>query len=142
MATATSASIYLVVFNLRYAVVPGRTYSLSSVMGADELILSTALTAFLAMLAGWAVVVIGTRLYRRPPGDAARLTLAWTLFTVAIAGLPALASYVLNGPVVGWTLPDFGTFFLGFLAVLQVLFVAAAGLVLAGLAALTARLAR
>ncbi len=120
----------------------GRTYSLSSVLGADELILSTAVTASLAMLAGWAVVVIGTRLYRRSPGDAARLVLAWTLFTVTITGLPALASYVLNGPVVGWTLPDFGTFFLGFLAVLQALFVAAVGLVLAGLTALTARLTR
>lgn len=139
---AAATSVYLLVFNLRYAVVQGRTYSLSSVLSADELILSTAVTASLAMLAGWAVVVIGTRLYRRSPGDAARLVLAWTLFTVAIAGLPALISYVLNGPVVGWTLPDFGTFFLGFLAVVQALFVAAVGLVLAGLTALTARLAR
>lgn len=139
---ALGTAVYLLVFNVRYAVVQGRTYSLSSVLGADELILSTAVTASLAMLAGWAVVVIGTRLYRRSPGAAAQLALMWVLFTAAIASLPALVSYVLNGAVVGWTLPDFGTFFLGFLAVLQTLFVAAAGLILTGFSALAARLAR
>ena len=139
---ALGTAVYLLAFNLRYAVVQGRTYSLSSVLGADELILSTAVTASLAMLAGWAVVVIGTRLYRRPPGDAARLVLAWTLLTAAITSLPALVSYVLNGAIIGWTLPDFGTFFLGLLAVLQTLFVAAAGLILTGFSALAARLAR
>lgn len=132
--------VYAAIFNLRYAVVDGRTYSLSSVLGADELIGYTALTAVLALLAGWLTFTVGARIFRRSPGDAARLTLAWILLTIALVGLPALVSYALNGPVVGWTLPDFTSFFLGFLAVLQLLFIALGGLVLSGLAAGLARL--
>lgn len=131
---------YLVVFNVRYALVDRLTYSLTTVAGANELILYVAVTALLAAIVGWLVFALGMRLFSRPPGEAARLTLGWALLTVAVAGLPALVSFVWNGPVITWTLPEFWTFFVGFLAVLQILFIAVFGILFVGAAAVVARI--
>ncbi len=131
-----AALVYVALFNLRYAVLDGRTYSLSSVASANDIILYAAVTAALSLLFAWLVLAVVLRLARRAPLAAAWATLRWTLISLAVASLPALFSFVLNGPVVGWTLPDFGSFFLGFLAVLQLLFIALCGLVLSGLAAM------
>jgi len=43
---------------------------------------------------------------------------------------------VVNGVQVSWTLPEPATYFLGFLAALQLLIIAVVGLLLAGIAAL------
>ncbi len=134
--TLAAALLYLALFNLRYAVIEGRTYSLSSVTSANDIILSTATSAVLALLFAWLLLVGGLRLVRRKRPEAAWATLRGMLLTLALAGLPALVSFVLNGPVVTWTLPDSQSFFLGFLAVLQMLFIALGGLVLSGLAAI------
>ncbi len=136
---AVGALVYLVVFNVRYALLSQRTYSLTSVTGANELILYVLVTALLAFVIGWLVFVLGTRLFLRSRADAARLTLGWSLLTLAIIGLPALVSFAWNGPLIAWTLPEFWSFFLGFLGTLQGLFIAIFGIVFAGVAALLAR---
>lgn len=138
---------YLVVFNVRYALLSGRTYSLSSVLAANELIMYVAINTLLAFVVGWLVFIWGARVRpdgsatawrSKPIGSAARLTVGWALLAVAIVMLPALLSFALNGPLISWTLPDFPTFFLGFLATLQALFIAVFGLLFAGIAALIA----
>ena len=133
---------YIIVFNVRYALLSGRTYSLSSVMVANELIVYVALNTLLAFVIGWLVFALGVGLFRRPRGEAARLTVSWALLAVAIVGLPALASFAFNGPLITWTLPDFRSFFLGFLAVLQALFIAVFGILFSGVAALVSRAPR
>lgn len=133
---------YLVVFNVRYALLSHRTYSLTSVTGANELILYVLVTTLLAFIVGWLVFVLGTRLLFRSRADAARLTLGWALLTCGIVALPALVSFVLNGPLIGWTLPEFWTFFIGFLGTLQCLFIAVFGILFAGIAALLSRVRR
>lgn len=129
---------YLVAFNLRYALLSGRTYSLSSVLGANELIMYVAVNTLLAFVIGWLVFAVGVRLFARGAGEVARLTVGWALLTVAITLLPALVSFAFNGATITWILPDFRSFFLGFLATLQALFTAAFGLLFAGIAALLA----
>jgi hypothetical protein len=52
-----------------------------------------------------------------------------------------LWSFALNGATITWTLPDMGSTFLAFIALIQILLVAALGLVLTGLTALIARFA-
>jgi hypothetical protein len=136
-----AALLYHALFHLRYAFLSGRTYSLSSVLGADELILYSATTALLACLLAWLLLAAGLHLPRRGPGVAARLTIGWTFVVVVSLSLPVLYSLALNGPIVTWTLPDFLSYFVGFLSLLQILFVALLGPLLAGLAALSARLA-
>jgi hypothetical protein len=134
--------VYLLLFNVRYALLSGRTYSLTSVSGANELLMYVALNALLAFVAGWLVFALGSGLFRRTRADAARLTAGWALLAIAIAGLPAVLSFALNGPVISWTLPEFRTFFLGFLAVIQALFIAVFGILFACVAALVSRVPR
>jgi hypothetical protein len=137
-----AAVAYLVVFNFRYLVLSHRTYSLTTVTGAGELITYVLINTLLAFIIGWLVFAFGTRLFLRPAGEAVRSTLAWALLTVLITGLPALVSFVWNGPLIAWTMPEFWTFFLGFLATLQILFIALFGIIFAGVAAAVARIRR
>jgi hypothetical protein len=130
--------LYIVLFNLRYAVLDRRTYSLSSVESAEGLILYCAVTAVLALLASWLTVFLGVGGFRRLPLGASQLTLDFALATIYLVSLPALWSFVWNGAVVTWTLPDFLLMFLGFLAMIQVLVLATLGLLFAGLAGLVA----
>ena len=134
--------VYLLVFNLRYTLLNGRTYSLSSVTGANELIVYVALNTLLAFVVGWLVFALGAKLFRRPRAEAARLTVGWALLAVAIVAMPAVFSFAFNGPLIVWTLPDFRSFFLGFLATLQVLFIAVFGILFSGVAALASRAPR
>jgi hypothetical protein len=136
------SALYALAFNLRYAVIDGRTYSLSSVVSADDLIAYVATTALVAMVMGWLVAAFGVRAFRRGPRQAAGLAIRFTLLTAYVVSLPAIWSFVWNGLKVTWTLPDMSTMFLAFLALIQVLFVAATGLLLAGASAGIAAIAR
>jgi hypothetical protein len=133
--------LYEVLFNLRYAVLDGRTYSLSSVVSADGLIQYCAITALVALAISWLVSSLGLKAFRRGPRRAGELVLGLTFITVYLLSLPVLWSFALNGAVVTWTLPAMGSTFLAFIALIQILLVAALGLVLAGLTALIARFA-
>ncbi len=132
---SAGAVIYIALFNFRYGILAGRTYSLSSVTGADDIILFTAATALAAFALAWLVVFLWRGLFRQSPGQAARDAFTFTFVTLFLASLPALWSFAWNGLLVGWTLPDLGSMFLGFLAILQTLLIAAAGLLLAGVSA-------
>lgn len=130
-----AALVYLLIFNLKYAVLDGRTYSLSSVISAGDMIVTIATNAALAVSVAWLVLLLALRLYRQAPAAAAQTTLNWALLTIALVGLPALLSFVLNGAQVTWALPEPATYFLGFLAAMQMLVIAVVGLVLAGVTA-------
>jgi hypothetical protein len=128
--------IYLLLFNLRYALIDGRTYSLSSVVSANDLILYTTITASIALVVSWLVAALVRQIFKRSPGQAALWTLDLALFVAYLLALPILWSYALNGILVTWTLPHFPSMFLGFLSLIQILAVAVVGLLLAGLGAL------
>lgn len=133
------AVVYLLLFNFRYAILDGRTYSLSSVTGATDLILYCATTAAISLLVGWLVSLLGMGAFRQGPKQAAGLTLGLALVTGYLLLLPALWSYMLNGALVTWTLPDFASAFLAFLSLIQILMVAVLSILFAGLGALAAR---
>ena len=129
------ALIYLAIFNLRYAVLAGRTYSLSSVAGPDDIIVFTAVTAFVTFAIAWLIVFLTRSLFKESAGRAAEIAFTLTFATLILTSLPLLWSFALNGALIGWILPDMSSMFLGFLAILQLLIVAVAGLVLAGASA-------
>lgn len=137
-----SALTYLLLFNLRYAILDERTYSLSSVASADDIILYTAVTALIAFGLTWLGAMLGLRAFKSNPLQAAEISFALTFVTLYLVSLPALWSFVLNGALISWTLPDFSSMFLGFLSILQSLVIAALGLALAGVSALVARCCR
>jgi len=133
------ALLYTLLFHFGYAVLAGRTYSLSSVASAEDIILFTAGTAAISLVIAWLATSLGLGLFRSTPRRAAEMSLAMLFIVLYLLGLPILGSFALNGLLITWTLPDFGSMFLGFLSALQSLIVAALGLLLTGLAALAAR---
>ena len=132
------AVLAVALFHLRYAVLAGRTYSLSSVTGSDDLIAFVAVTGLVTFAVSWAVTAFPLRTFQDGPQRAASLTIALALVTVYLLSLPILWSYALNGLFVTWALPEFGSLFLGLISGVQALAVAAGGLLLCGVAALIA----
>jgi hypothetical protein len=142
-----AALLYTALFNLTYAVLDGRTYSLSSVASAEDLFLVCGTTGAIALLVSWLVAALGGgilpwpgRFRRQPPAEASLWSLDLTLAVIYSLALPILWSFTLNGIVVTWTLPDFPSMFLGFLSLIQILVVTLVGLVLTGVIALATRL--
>jgi len=132
------ALLYLLLFNIRYAILDGRTYSLSSVASANDIIGYAAVTAGLALVIAWLVTSIVIGSFKTTARQAAETTLALTFVILYLLSLPILWSFSLNGVFVTWTLPDMASSFMGFLSTLQSLIVAVVGLLLSGVTALIA----
>ena len=140
VAVLAGAAQYIFIFNVIYAVIIGKTYSLSSVYSADDLIFSTAIYAGIALFIAWLILMLNLKAFSLPPSSTALLTLSLTAITLYILVLPILWNYFMNGLVLTWTLPDFSSMFMGFLSILQSLFVSVLGLLLTGISALISRL--
>ncbi len=133
------AALYVLLFNFGYAFIAGRTYSLSSVASADDIILFTAGTAIASLALAWMGLSYVLKWFRSTPRQAAGTVMAFMWITLYLLCLPALWSFTLNGAVVTWTTPDIASMFMGFLFALQAVIVAAAGLILTGVTALVAK---
>lgn len=133
-----AALLYILLFNLRYALIDGRTYSLSSVLSANELILYVATTAAIALVISWLVFSLGYKVFKQGPAQAANLVLDWILATLALLAIAVLWNFVVNGILVTWRLPEFLSMFLGFISLLQILLVSVVGLLLTGITSLAA----
>lgn len=127
------AAAYLVVFHGYYWGLARRTYSLSSVLSATEIIVATATATTLGLLAAWFVAFLGERPGRRgSAGTVAGVGYA-VLLTLAV---PVLVGVVLGGWTVTWMLPDALPMFLQFFSQLQGLVLALLTLVIGGIALL------
>jgi hypothetical protein len=127
---------YLLVFNIKYILIDHKTYSLSSVIDATNLIASTAFTTLIALFVGWLLVILGTKIYQLKPRKAADLTIKFIFTTLSILSIPIFIHYVINGAIVTWALPNFLFSFLGLIFLIQTLMVAAIGLFLTGISPL------
>jgi len=136
------AILYVVLFNLRYAIIDGRTYSLASIEGANWLIIYTGTTAFVAGLIAWLVPMIGLRAFAAGSHKTIVTTLGYIWFVMYLLALPILLSLAINGLSVTWTLPEWNTMFIGLLSLIQWLFVGLAGLFLTGILAVHGQLKR
>lgn len=134
------ALLYMLVFNFLYLVPAGRTYSLSVLKSASDLILSTGGLVLVAFLAGWLLTAWKLKPLQRSSIGSLETSLGYTLSVIFLLSLPVAWSYMLNGALVGWTLPAFSSSFLAFISLFQILFVSIFGLLLTGLTALIVRL--
>lgn len=133
---------YTSLFHLRYALIDRKVYSLSSVTGETELIVYIAVTTLLALLIAWLVAVLVQKPFHASPLAAARWTVNLGLTTVFLTSLPVVISFVLNGALVTWTLPDYFTSFLALISLIEVLVLSASSLLLAGVSALVSVLVK
>ena len=132
------AAAYLVVWQAYWKVI-GKTYSLSSVMSAGEIVNATAIGSALGLAAALAVMWRG----RRP----ARTEAPWAVWSVGVAVATVLAVPIAFyawqwGPTVTWTVPDALPMYLAFSALVQLLVVAVVVLLLGAAATLRARATR
>ena len=130
--------LYLALFNGRYAILAGRSYSLSSIASPNDIIVFTAITAAVALLIAWLAASFPLRIFKMTPRQAAEITLGMTFATLYLLALAILWSFAWNGALVTWILPDMASMFMGFLSLLQSLVVAIVGLLLSGVTALIA----
>jgi hypothetical protein len=133
---------YLAVFNVKYLLIDHKSYSLSSVIEPSKLTASVALTTLIALLVGWIIVMISTKIYQFRPRKAADLTMKFILVLLSLLCIPIFLHYAIDGPVVTWYLPNFLIGFLGFLFLIQTFTVALLGIVFTGLSALLGRFGR
>ena len=132
------AILYVVLFNFGYAIIAGRTYSLSSVASSTDIIIFTAGTTAASLALSWLALTYALDWLRTAPRQAAESVLAFTFVTIYLLSLPILLSFAVNGALVTWTTPDMASMFLGFLSLLQALIVAIVGLLLTGVTSLLA----
>jgi hypothetical protein len=132
---AAAALLYLALFHGRYALLEGRSYSLSSIRSPEDIILFTAVTAGVALIIAWLGTAFILHIFRMAPRQSAEITLGLVFFILYLLAIPILWSFALNGARVTWTLPDLASMYLGFLSILQCMVVAAVGLILTGAAA-------
>lgn len=136
------ALFYILLFNFRYAILDGRTYSLSSPTSEMDIILFAVITSAAALTIAWLSVMLILRAFRQGAFHAAATALSLTLTTIYLLAIPILLSYTLNGALVTWTLPDMLSMFVAFLSVIQCLVVAAVGLVLVSVSAIVGQIYR
>jgi hypothetical protein len=133
---ALGGVIYIFIFNFRYALIDGHTYSLSSVEGQTWLLTYTAITATIALVIAWLVVMPRLHAFQAGQRKAAETSLGLVFSTLFLLALPILVNFALNGTLVSWTLPEFYTSYIALLSLLQWIFVSAVGLLLTGTASL------
>jgi len=131
------ALVYMLVFNFRYAVLDGRTYSLSSVDSQTLAFTYTAGHRFYRGSFGWLVSMLRLRAFQAGLRKAAETSLGFVFFTIYLRRCP-FGQFRSHGILVTWTLPEFYTSYIALLSLIQWIFVAAFGLLLSGAAALIA----
>lgn len=130
----------VLLFNFRYAILDQKVYSMSSIISQMDLILYIGITSIGATLISWLVICAFQKTFRLSPNQAGLEILTLGFGMVFILSIPIWLSYVLNGAVVTWTLPDYTTNFLALLALIQILFVSAFTPLLSGLTVLISKI--
>jgi hypothetical protein len=132
------AVLYISLFNIGYAIIGGRTYSLSSVKSAGDIILFTAGNAVASLALSWLLLSYKINWLKMTPRESSEKVFAFVFVTLYLVALPILWHFAYNGALVTWTIPDMASMFMGFLSILQALVIAIFGLILVGISALIA----
>lgn len=131
----SGAALYLLLFNLRYAVIDKSPYSFSALRSQDWVITFWLTSAAIGLVAaalftGWREGWLATA-----PLKAMLRLLDLSLVIVFFLALPVLVDYALNGLITRWTLPDLALQFLAVFCLMQIIMIAGLSLLLAGIAA-------
>jgi len=137
-----SGLVFSGIFNYRYGVWDQKTYSVSSIISESDLLTYVAITAGAAFLIAWLFSALGKRTFWQKPLDATLSTVGIILTMIFVSALPVFWSFLMNGVLVTWTLPDYLSSFLGLLGLLQILMIAAAGLIAIVITAVISRISQ
>jgi hypothetical protein len=127
---------YVLVFNLRYGILDAKAYSFSAILSPTDLVLYSAGTCAMALIAAWLLAAWLLKAWRFNPREAAETSLWLVLVTIYLLFIPILWSYLLNGVKLTWTVPEMSSTFLCLLSLVQVASIAVVGSLLTGISAL------
>lgn len=127
--------IYISLFNIRFLLLDGRGYSLSTLEGVNQAILYFGSITITTLLITWLILHILHKWYKQKPADAFENSAAFFLLLIIALSIPVLFSYGLNGWKMTWHLPEFNSEMVAFINTLQIIFIAGGGIVLSGLSA-------
>ena len=130
------ALIYTTLFHTRFILLDGRAYSLSSLEGVEQAISYFGTTVLISFLIASIAFFICTKPFNKSPQLALISIMDLALCIIFLLAIPVLFSYFLNGWQAVWTLPEFNSTMVAFINGMQILFIGAVGLLLAGLWAL------
>jgi hypothetical protein len=133
-----AAIIYLLAYNIVFAVITGNVYSMSTVptAGATAFVVEIAEYTLIAVVIAWLAAMLLTGAFKRGALHSAQTTFGFAFITIYLLYLPALIGFAVNGAITTWRLPEPLIAFLHFTNLIQAMFVAALGIVLSGVAAL------
>ena len=133
-----AAIIYLLTYNIVFAVIAGNVYSMSTVptSGATAFVIEIAEYTLIAIVIAWLAAMLLTRAFERGALHSAQATFGFAFITIYLLYLPALVGLAANGAATTWRLPDPLLIFLHFTNLVQAMFVAVLCIVLSGVAAL------
>jgi hypothetical protein len=132
-----AAVVYLLAYNLIFAVITGNVYSMSTVppTSATDFVIEIAEYTAIAVIISWLVAMLLSGAFKRGALHSAQATYGFAFITIYLLYLPALLGFAVNGAVTTWRLPDPLTSFLHFTNLIQAMFVAVLSIVLSGVAA-------
>jgi hypothetical protein len=128
--------LYGLVFTAVYMLAFRQTFSLSRVQSETGMILGIMVSSAAGFLVAWLVNAFMRRFFSEGAEAVADNTLALAGVFMGLLSLFVAAHFIVNGPVVQWTLPEMNTAFFGLLSLLMILSLAILGGLLAGGAAL------
>jgi hypothetical protein len=117
-----STLVYALVFHILFAVLLGRSYSISWVDGPEDMLLNVLPVAGAAFLGAAAFLYQRMRRLALPFDSQAVLRLGWAV--IILLALPLLAHLGWNGPWPTTYLPEMTTFFIALMALVQMVGVA------------------
>ena len=126
-----AALIYSILFHIYYLLVGPKLYSFSVVKSQPYLILSNGLGALVVFILVWFLV----RSYKSINNNKMQtglFSLRLSLIVSAITFIPVGVHLMWNGYNPGWMLPTIGLLYLAVISLIQILFIAIGGLLLAG----------
>lgn len=120
----------MLLFHVFYGVLSQKAYSFSAIDSPISLIVYCAVTMITAAILGFGLSLLLNQTAFDGRLDAAKHALAFSFATIYLWLIPFLWSFWLNGYAPTWTLPRMDVFFWALLALIGILFTAAAGLLI------------
>lgn len=128
--------VFLVMFNLVFGVILGKSYSFSIIEGVMEFVLLIFACSSIGFLAAWLFTALASQQFKRRPMDAALQTLALALVTIGLLLIPLAIHFTLNGALLSWTMPNWFVLFIGLLSMVLIIATAILGILFSGVSAL------
>ena len=120
----------VLLFHGFYGVISRKAYSFSAIDSPISLIVYCAITMITAVILGFVVSLLVKQKAFNDRLDTTKHVLSFSFTTIYLWLIPFLWSFWLNGYAPTWTLPRMDAFFWALLALIGVLFTAAAGLLI------------